>query len=211
MGRTSDASVRLKEAILELMWETSYGALTIDDICKRAAVKKGSFYYFFESKSDLAIAAIEWRWQNYTKPLLDAHFSPSIEPLQRITSALQTVYDHQCEHKQRCGKVLGCPFYSIGTEVSTSEEKLGAKMREIWARKRRYYESAIRDALAEGSIPPCDPSQKALALSSLVDGILGQARLVNDTSLLKNLPQMALELLQAKPAAAVPATTAALS
>ena len=43
MGRTSDADQRLKQAALDLMWEESYGAVTIDDICQRADVKKGSF------------------------------------------------------------------------------------------------------------------------------------------------------------------------
>ena len=57
MGRTSDAKDRLMTAALDLIWSESYGAVTIDDICQRAEVKKGSFYYFFESKSDLAVAA----------------------------------------------------------------------------------------------------------------------------------------------------------
>ena len=43
MGRTSDANERLMSAALDLIWEESYGAVTIDDICKRADVKKGSF------------------------------------------------------------------------------------------------------------------------------------------------------------------------
>jgi TetR/AcrR family transcriptional repressor of nem operon len=198
MGRTSDASHRLKEAILDLMWEGSYGALTIDDICKRADVKKGSFYYFFESKADLAIAAVEWRWQNETKPLLDSLFSPSIEPVRRLIGALERLYERQCVHKCRCGKVLGCPFSSLGSEVTTNEGALGAKVRDVFSRKRRYYESAIRDGVADGSIPPCDPVYKAQALWGLVEGILSQARLMNDAEVLKNLPQMALELLQAR-------------
>jgi TetR/AcrR family transcriptional repressor of nem operon len=42
MGRTSNADERLKDAALDLMWEGSYGSITIDDICQRAEVKKGS-------------------------------------------------------------------------------------------------------------------------------------------------------------------------
>ena len=78
MGRTSDANERLMDAALDLIWEESYGSVTIDDICKRADVKKGSFYYFFSSKSDLAIAALERMWQEESKPKMDATFSPSI-------------------------------------------------------------------------------------------------------------------------------------
>src|SRR5208282_6485615 len=109
MGRTSDASDRLKTAALELMWEESYGAITIDDICRRADVKKGSFYYFFDSKSDLVIAALERLWIEVWKPMLDAQFSSSVEPLKRLTNYLEGIYVKQAQAKEKSGKVLGCP------------------------------------------------------------------------------------------------------
>jgi hypothetical protein len=57
---------------------------------------------------------------------------------------------------------------------------VGNKIRELFSRKRRYYESAIRDAIAEGSIEAGDPAEKATALSGLIEGILTQARIMND-------------------------------
>ena len=54
MGRVSNAKIRLMDAVLELIWTGSYGQTTIDQICEKAGVKKGSFYYFFHSKADLA-------------------------------------------------------------------------------------------------------------------------------------------------------------
>lgn len=201
MGRTSDANERLMKAALDLMWEESYGAVTIDDICQRAGVKKGSFYYFFDSKSDLAIAALESVWQKEWKPALDAQFSPSVEPLKRIAGYLETAYLNQVRVKAETGKVLGCPIFSVGCEVSTQEDKLSAKVREICSRKRRYYESAIRDAIAEGVIEPCDPTQRALCLSGLVEGIISQARIMNDPEVIRPLAQMGLELLRTKQSA----------
>ena len=53
---------RLTDAAMELMWENSYGATSVDAICERAGAKKGSFYYFFKSKSELAAAALEADW-----------------------------------------------------------------------------------------------------------------------------------------------------
>ena len=58
MGRKSDGKERLLQAILDLMWQSSYGTLTIDAICERAGVKKGCWYYFFKSKSQYATEAI---------------------------------------------------------------------------------------------------------------------------------------------------------
>src|ERR1051326_4776013 len=142
MGRTSDANDRLMDAALDLMWEESYGAVTIDDICNRAEVKKGSFYYFFESKADLAVAALEKMWRDDWQPNLDRRFSPSVEPLARLTAYLEDIYLRHADYFKRKGKVIGCPVCSVGSEVSTQEVDLSAKIREIVARKRRYYESA---------------------------------------------------------------------
>src|SRR3954465_14452881 len=100
MGRTSDANERLMNAALDLIWEESYGAVTIDDICKRAEVKKGSFYYFFKSKAELAIAALERMWRDDWKPAMDVRFSPSVEPLVRLTSQLEFAYQKAVEHKR---------------------------------------------------------------------------------------------------------------
>ncbi len=83
MGRTSNADQRLMDAALYLLWEESYGFVTIDDICKRADVRKGSFYHFFGSKSDLAVRALDRMWVEY-KPQLDEMFAPSIPPMERI-------------------------------------------------------------------------------------------------------------------------------
>jgi TetR/AcrR family transcriptional repressor of nem operon len=198
------------DAALDLIWEESYGAVTIDDICKRADVKKGSFYYFFSSKSELAIAALERMWQEESKPRMDGIFSPSIDPLARLRTYLAGMYDFQAELKRQHGKVLGCPVMSVGSETCTCDEEaaIGNKVRELFARKRRYYESAIRDAQAEGLLEPGDPAQKATALAGLIEGTLTQARILNDAEILRSLPDMALRLLGAK-TPAQPASTQA--
>ena len=206
MGRTSDADERLKDAALALIWEESYGAVTIDDICSRAEVKKGSFYYFFDSKAELAVAALEKMWLTEWKPYLDQTFSSSVDPITRLTNYLGGIYQKQLATKARTGKVLGCPACSVGSETSSVEHDVNAKVRELMGRKRRYYEAVIRDALAEGSIEQCDPAQKASALIGLIEGMVGQSRIMNDPEVLRNLPTMGLELLRAKrsaPAAAV--------
>ena len=209
MGRTSDAKERLMQAALDLMWEESYGAVTIDDICKRADVKKGSFYYFFESKSDLAVAALESLWLNEMKPSLDAQFSPSREPLERLRAHLENVYTFQAQTAKEEGKVLGCPVCCMGSEICTQDEKLAIKVRELLARKRRYYESAIRDAIADGAIEPGDAAQKAAGLYALIDGSITQARILNDIEVLRSLPQIGLAMLQVRKPSASPTVSGA--
>ena len=202
MGRTSDAKERLMTAAVDLIWEESYGAITIDDICKRADVKKGSFYYFFKSKDELAVASLEKLWTNEWKPILDSQFSPSIDPVERLTGYLAGLYARQSERFTKYGKVLGCPVASVGSEVSTQELDVNAKVRELVARKRRYFESAIRDAISQGAMEPGDAVQKAQTFAFLIEGAMSQARIMNNPEVLKNLSATALEVLRVKRAPA---------
>jgi len=203
MGRTSNADERLMTAALDLMWEESYGAVSIDDICKRAAVKKGSFYYFYDSKSALAVAALE-RMAQAQKVIWDEQFSPATPPLDRIRARCEFTYKKQAELKAKHGKVLGCPLCSVGSEICNQDEQIRDKIREICTRNIKYWESAIRDAQTEGLIDPGDATAKARCVFAYYEGLITQARIYNDAEMLRNLGEMVLAHLHAKePAQAV--------
>src|ERR1044072_8624403 len=114
MGRVSDAKKKLMDAVTELIWTGSYGATTIDQICQKAGVKKGSFYYFFDSKADLAVAAINEDWEQRRRRELDAIFSPTVPPLERLKRYCDYGYRFQAEIKAKFGCVLGCPLFTLG-------------------------------------------------------------------------------------------------
>jgi TetR/AcrR family transcriptional regulator, transcriptional repressor for nem operon len=197
MGRVSDAKQRLMEAVGELIWKGSYGSTTIDQICETAGVKKGSFYYFFESKADLAAAAVECECERM-RPELDAIFSPTVPPLERLRKYCDFGYKLQSEMKADCGRVLGCPLFTLGSEVSTQEDRLQKKVHEILDRKLKYLESAIRDAHAAGLIDAPDASAKAKMLFAYYQGMCTQARIENSLEPLKVAVQGTYELLGVK-------------
>ena len=185
MGRVSDAKQRLMDAVLELIWTGSYGSTTIDQICEKAGVKKGSFYYFFDSKSDLAVEALQAAWQSKQSEL-DRIFSPMAPPLDRIRKYCEFSYQTQQEMKAKYGRVLGCPQFALGAEVCTQETRLQKKIQEILDYKRRYLESAIRDAHATGLIEAPDPAAKARMILAYYEGLLTQARIQNDVEVLRD-------------------------
>ena len=174
------------EAIAELIWTGSYGTTTIDQICDKANVKKGSFYYFFKSKAELAEAAIEVEWTKY-RAILDGVFSASIPPLERIKNYCRMEYEQQAKLKKQHGYVLGCPLCTLGAEVSTQENALRKKVEEIMRKSRSYLETAIRDAQAERSINIKDAADAARIVYAYLEGLLTQARIQNNVELLKDM------------------------
>ncbi|MCI0533712.1 MAG: TetR/AcrR family transcriptional regulator, partial [Verrucomicrobiales bacterium] len=197
MGRASDARERLMEAVSELFWTGSYGSTTIDQICEKARVKKGSFYYFFDSKAELAVAAITAEWEK-RRAELDSLFSPTVPPLERFRKYCEYGYRLQSELKAKCGCVLGCPLFSLGSEVSTQERRLQEKVIEILDQKRKYLETAIRDAHAAGLINAPDAVGKARMLYAYYQGMLTEARIQNDLGVLCEAIRGTYELLGVK-------------
>ena len=198
MGRVSDAKERLMEAVAELFWTGSYDSTTIDQICDKAGVKKGSFYYFFDGKASLAEAALEAEWENY-RPRLDAIFSASVPPLERLRKHCEFTLKEQAELKAEHGCVLGCPLCTLGTEISTQEKGLQKKVQEIMAYGLKYIETAIRDAHAAGLVHAPDAKAKANILHAYHLGLLTQARIQNDLNVLTDLTGATFELLGTKP------------
>jgi len=204
MGRVSDAKKRLMDAVSELIWTGSYGSTTIDQICDKAGVKKGSFYYFFESKADLAVAALDAEFVK-KRAEMDSVFSPTVPPLERIRNYCEFSYRLQAERKKECGCVLGCPLFTLGSEVSTREQKLRSKIQEILEHHGKYFESAIRDAHSAGLIQAPDASLKARMIRAYFEGLLTQARIQNDLELLREAARGVFAILGVKETAPVAA------
>lgn len=197
MGRVSDAKEKLMKAVTELIWTGSYGSTTIDQICERAGVKKGSFYYFFDSKAALAGEAIEAAWEEY-RPKLDRVFSPSLSPLERIHRFCEFEYQEQLGLQREFGHVLGCPLCTLGAEVSTQEADLRQKVEDIMDQSRKYLETTIRDAHAEGIIRAPDAAAKARTVYAYTEGLMTQARIRNDVGLFREMERGILDLLGVK-------------
>lgn len=184
MGRTSDAKEKLMEAAWDLIWAGSYSGTSVDQICERADVRKGSFYHFFESKVALAKAALEDAWEKHLAEL-DHIFSPKHEPLKRLRKLCDYIVEDQRKCAATHGRVLGCPVHSLGAEVSTWEVNLQTKIKEAIAKHQRYIESALREAAADGAIPANpNPATRAQIVSAYVEGVLMHARILNDLKVL---------------------------
>ena len=201
MGRTSDARERLLEAAIDLTWRSSYGAVSVDDICAQAGVKKGSFYHFFKSKDDLVVEAVAYHW-DMMRPEYDRIFSASQPPLQRLRLFTDHVYQQQAQAKVDSGFVPGCPFASIGCETSSHQSQICATVQDICTGYKRYLQTMIRDAQAQGLVRQGDAAALADELFAYLEGILTQARIQNDPQIIQRMYSGSLKFLGADSLAA---------
>jgi len=185
-GSASAAKAKLLAVAFDLLWNNSYGAVSVDQICARARVNKGSFYYYFPSKADLAVAAYEGFWQQ-KRPIYDRIFSPQVPPLERLEQWCQHIYEGQKQQSRKCGRVLGCPYAAVGAELSTQEEKLRRQAERVFDRCCRYLESALADAKRQKLVDIDDPGAAAQTVYAAAMGLLLQAKVKNDVHVLRAL------------------------
>jgi TetR/AcrR family transcriptional repressor of nem operon len=191
---SSDVKERLLRTASDLIWESSYGSVGVEQICERAGVQKGSFYHFFPSKSDLAVAAAEDHWER-SRAEKERVFSEKIPPLERLTGWCDLIRRNQVRRAEKRGKVLGCPYTSMGSELSTQDEKIRRKCHEMAERTCAYVETAVRGVQREGLIPKGNAAEKARELYSFVTGVVLQAKIDNDLQVLARLKPGLLRLL----------------
>jgi TetR/AcrR family transcriptional regulator, transcriptional repressor for nem operon len=199
--KPSETKEKLLQVGFDLIWDGSYGSVSVEDICTRAAVNKGSFYYFFASKADLAIEAYEEHWK-VKRRRMDLIFSKDTPPLERIRKWCEFIYETQKDKAEKYGHVCGCPFASVGSEIATFDEKLRARSEYLMNASRKYVEDAITDAIREGSVTVKDPVATAQTLQSLLIGMLVEARVQNSLKVLDDMESTVLNFIGAKVVAA---------
>jgi TetR/AcrR family transcriptional regulator, transcriptional repressor for nem operon len=196
--RESDTKQKLLNTAVTLIWESSYGSISVDDICNRAGVNKGSFYYAFKSKSDLAAAAFEDHW-NKKRGMMDEIFSSQVPPLERLEKYCDRMVQDQIEKHDKFGKLCGCPFASIGSELSTQDEQIRKKAHELSERSMKYLACTLREAEAEGLLEAKDPIELARQVYCHVTGLIMQAKIENNPEPLKSLKKGVFRLLGVNP------------
>lgn len=187
-----DTRDRLLDAAASLMWERSFQATGVDELCQRASAKKGSFYHYFASKTDLAIAAIERSWQQVKEGIFEPVFSAQESGLAQIQNLIARVYDFQRQTADETGGVLGCPFGNLGQEMARQDERIRMVLQDIFAAHCDFFEGALKRAQAAGEIPPGDNRLRAESIFALLEGALVLAKVANDPEIFLRMASTAM-------------------
>ena len=186
MGRSpTDTREKLIQTANELIWLNSYGSVSVDDICKTSGVNKGSFYYYFTSKAELAVAAMETSYQSLEKELHKV-FSTTVSPVKRFENLATFVYEKQKQAHHKYGRVCGCPFASLGSEMAGNETTIQKKADEIFDRQGKIFMPTLQEMIDAGQLPK--ETNKATKASQILAFIMGQvmmARIQNNLTGLK--------------------------
>jgi TetR/AcrR family transcriptional regulator, transcriptional repressor for nem operon len=199
MGRSSDARDRLVESASELWYSRSYADVGVNEICGHAGVRKGSFYHFFPSKRELALAVIDERWAQARSQYLEPTVASELPPLDKLVRLAEMLYEFQCSRKEASGVICGCPFGNLASEMSTQDEVLRGRLQDLFDDWLGYFEQILREAAARGDVEGLEPRRTARTLQAYVEGVMVLAKTSNDPEVISDLTPGILRLAGATP------------
>ena len=196
MGRTSDARQRLIESGRELIHEKGYTAVGVAELCERAGVNKGSFYYTFPSKQELVLAVIDSFREDVSRTFADLT-SGSGAPLERLQRFFGEAHRQQRRKRKECGHVVGRAFGNLALEMSTQDDAVRKRLGEVFDSQVDRIEAVVKEAVARGDIASLDTRRAARALVALLEGAILLAKTRDDPEQLAGLGEQAVRMLGA--------------
>jgi TetR/AcrR family transcriptional regulator, transcriptional repressor for nem operon len=168
-----EARRKLVEATLDLMKRQGFNATTVDHICAEAGVAKGSFFYHFENKEEIALAAMKGWGESWRTLYAEAWKQPG-EPLEEIHRIFDIIDGLARKFN---------PFVCLTGMMSQEMAGEHPSFRAACARELELWVEIMRTRLeaAKSQLKPTtnfDPDEVAWFLNSILQGsmLVGKAR-----------------------------------
>lgn len=114
---------KLVKAALQLMLDIGYAGTTVDEICERAKVSKGSFYHFFNTKEEIGLAALEAFIRRGEELMQNG-------PYQRMKHSVERVFAY-LDHAESVSKKIwgdGCLLGTFATDLARTHPAIRARV-----------------------------------------------------------------------------------
>lgn len=187
MTTLPDTRQRILSSARELFHANSYAEIGIKQICDAARVQKGSFYHFFPSKRDLALAVIEDMAEDWAHGFVHEAFDLALPPMERLDYLIDAAYYWQKAAKDIEGRMPGCLFGNLVLELSTRDDVLRAKLSAVFDKTLSRFEETLIEAVESGAVAPLDTHLTAQAMLSYLEGVILLAKSRNEPELIQRL------------------------
>ncbi len=187
MLTNSDTRERIIKSAKTLFHHRSYADVGVKEICDKSNIQKGSFYHFFSSKRDLALAVIEEFANEWAYGFVAEAFDPKLPPMDRIDLMIDAAYFWQKSAKTIDGRMPGCLFGNLALEMSTQDEILRAKLMAVFNESKSQFHQTLDQAVREEVIEKINTEYTAEAMLAYLEGMILLAKAQNDPELLYRL------------------------
>ncbi len=147
--------------------EKGYSVVTLQDIARRAGVSKGSTLYYFATKEDLFLGALEWMVEKMHGRMAEAVAAVE-DPVEKVKAIIRVIFANAQESRQFF--LAYSDFISIGTRNTRFHELNTKFYHGCCGHNREVLEAGIK----AGAFRPLDIEETSSMMRALVDGMMLQ-------------------------------------
>jgi len=164
MKNSNDTRQKLIDITYDEIYEKGYQAASLSEILSKAQVHKGSMYYFFENKKEMAMSALKEKMKD------------------RFTKRYATILTYESNILDELFKVLndislrdfkkGCPLANIVQEMSNLDEDFDAMSKGFYEDLKKCFKDILDKAILLKELKSCDTQKLALYITVVVEGAI---------------------------------------
>jgi len=168
---------------LDLVLSRGFSATGVEAILKQANVPKGSFYNFFSSKEDFALAIIDKFVADRVEVFSPIFSDQSLPPLERVKKSFETLI--KTFEGAECSK--GCLIGNLGQEMADQFENVRQRLETYLQEWTKAVSRLLLQAQKENAIPAdMDADMLAESLISSFQGALLRSKVKKSPEPLNN-------------------------
>jgi len=153
-----------------------YNGTGINDILESAELSKGSFYFYFPSKKDLAIAVAEYFNNIEMRELSEASKNRTWVPF--VEKFIGDIIN-----RAKQNKIFGCPFAVLGMEIAFLEPDIANR----YYRPLKNIQDVFEDVLKRSGMSAEEAVEYAERALAIYEGYLIFYRIDKDVETLEKL------------------------
>lgn len=164
MKNSKDTRQKLIDITYDEIYEKGYQAASLSEILSKAQVHKGSMYYFFENKKEMAMSALKEKMKD------------------RFTKRYATILQYESNILDELFKVLndislrdfkkGCPLANIVQEMSNLDVDFDAMSKGFYEDLKKCFKDILDKAVLLKELKSCDTQKLALYITVVVEGAI---------------------------------------
>ena len=164
MKNSNDTRQKLIEITYDEIYEKGYQAASLSEILSKAQVHKGSMYYFFKNKKEMAMSALKEKMKD------------------RFTKRYATILQYESNILNELFKVLnnislrdfkkGCPLANIVQEMSNLDVDFDAMSKGFYEDLKKCFKDILDKAVLLKELKSCDTQKLALYITVVVEGAI---------------------------------------
>jgi TetR/AcrR family transcriptional regulator len=157
---------QIKEAALKLFSEKGFHNTTITQISQAADLGKGTIYWYWKSKEELAFSLVEEMLADFVRLIEGARDGEGtvVERFQGLVAEVAQLYEREMDYLRLLWKFRVDRSYIFSEDYTK-------RVASYYLRMRKAMEDMIEEGIRKGELRRMDPKRLAFTLLGIAEGL----------------------------------------